>query len=67
MTHMDLIARMLEAAGYAVEVEYTSAVIIVWLDEWPVVIQVKRRPERDGRTIHPVSAPWGQPEFRQLV
>lgn len=43
ITHLDLIARMLETAGYAVEVDYTSALIIVWLDEWPLVIEVKRR------------------------
>jgi hypothetical protein len=43
ITHLNLIARMLEAAGYAVEVDYTSAIIIVWLDEWPIVVEVKRR------------------------
>jgi hypothetical protein len=43
VTHLDLIARLLEAAGYAVEVDYTTAAIIVWLDEWPVSIEVKRR------------------------
>ena len=43
ITHLDLIARMLEAAGYAVEVDYTTAVIIVWLDEWPISMEVKRR------------------------
>jgi len=41
--HLDLIARALEAMGYAVEVDYTSATIIVWLDEWPITIEVKRR------------------------
>ena len=43
ITHLDLIARLLESAGYAVEVDYTSALVIVWLDEWPVVVEVKRR------------------------
>jgi hypothetical protein len=45
--HLDLIARALEAMGYAVEVDYTTAVIIVWLDEWPIAIEVKRRPKSD--------------------
>ncbi|QQS46610.1 MAG: hypothetical protein IPM66_22370 [Acidobacteriota bacterium] len=40
--HLDLIARALEAMGYTVEVDYTSALVIVWLDEWPVVIEVRR-------------------------
>jgi len=47
VVHLDLIARALEAMGYAVEVDYTTAVIIVWLDEWPVAIEVKRRPKSD--------------------
>ncbi|MGH9843628.1 MAG: hypothetical protein ACREEM_33240 [Blastocatellia bacterium] len=38
---LDVIARLLEAAGYAVEVDYTGATIIVWLDAWPVLIKVK--------------------------
>ena len=42
ITHLDLIARLLEAAGYAVEVNYSSAVIVVWLDEWPVIVEVKK-------------------------
>jgi hypothetical protein len=41
--HLDLIARALEAMGYAVEVDYTTAVIIVWLNEWPITIEVKDR------------------------
>jgi len=40
--HLDLIARALESMGYTVEVDYTSALVIVWLDEWPVVIEVRR-------------------------
>jgi hypothetical protein len=43
VTQLNLIARLLEAAGYAIEVDYTTAVIIVWLDEWPVVVELKRR------------------------
>ena len=42
-THLNLIARLLEGAGYAVEVVETSALVIVWLDEWPVVVEVKKR------------------------
>ena len=44
ITHLNLIARLLEAAGYAIDVDYTTAIVIVWLDEWPVVVEVKRRP-----------------------
>ena len=40
---LDVIARLLEAAGYAVEVDYTGATIIVWLDVWPVLIELKTR------------------------
>lgn len=47
ITHLNLIARMLETAGYAVEVDYSSAIVIVWLDEWPIVVEVKRR----GKTL----------------
>ncbi len=43
ITHLNLIARMLEGAGYPVEVDYSTAVIIVWLDEWPVIVEIKRR------------------------
>ncbi len=48
--HLDLIARALESMGYTVEVDYTSALVIVWLDEWPVVIEVRRsgRLKRQG-------------------
>ncbi len=41
--HLDLIARAIEAMGYAVEVDYTTATIIVWLDEWPITIEIKQR------------------------
>jgi len=43
ITHLNLIARMLEAAGYAIEVDYSAGVIIVWLDEWPIIVEVKMR------------------------
>ncbi len=43
VTQLDLIARLLESAGYIVDVDYTTAVIIVWLDEWPITIEVRRR------------------------
>lgn len=50
--HLDLIARALEAMGYAIEVNYTTATIIVWLDEWPVTIEVKRRSGANvGQTV----------------
>jgi hypothetical protein len=49
--HLDLIARALEAMGYAVEVDYTSATIIVWLDEWPIAIEVKQRSESYGNSL----------------
>lgn len=41
--HLDLIARALEALGYGVEVDYSGATIIVWLDEWPALIEVRRK------------------------
>ncbi len=43
ITHLCLIARLLEAAGYAIDVDYTTATIIVWLDEWPVVVEIRKR------------------------
>jgi hypothetical protein len=47
--HLDLIARLLEAAGYAVEVNYSGATIVVWLDEWPVVVEIKTPPKSKRR------------------
>jgi hypothetical protein len=41
--HLCLIARLLEAAGYAIEVDYATAMIIVWLDEWPVAVEIRKR------------------------
>jgi len=47
--HLAQIARLLEAAGYAIEVDDTAAVIIVWLDEWPALVRVKRRKAKGKR------------------
>ena len=44
---LDEIARLLEANGYGVEVNYGSATIIVWTDNWPVVVEVKRQKAKD--------------------
>lgn len=52
--HLNLIARMLETAGYAIEVDYTTAVIIVWLDEWPIVLEVKGIPGSAERLLNGV-------------
>jgi len=38
---LDVIARLLEMNGYAVEVDYAGAVIIVWNENWPIVVAVK--------------------------
>jgi len=40
---LDVIARILELNGYAVEVHYSSATIIVWTENWPVVVEIKRQ------------------------
>lgn len=42
LLHLDLIARLLEAAGYAVEVDYAAATIIVWAENWPIHLSVKK-------------------------
>lgn len=42
ITHLNLIARLLEAAGYAIDVDYGAAVIVVWLDQWPAVVGIKK-------------------------
>ena len=41
--HLDLIARALEAMGYGVEVDYTGATIIVWLENWPALVKVRNQ------------------------
>ena len=46
---MDLIARVLEGLGYGVEVLYAEAKLIVWLAEWPVLVELQRQP----RVIQP--------------
>ncbi|HZT59661.1 MAG TPA: hypothetical protein VFA21_13715 [Pyrinomonadaceae bacterium] len=37
---LDLLARLLEENGYAVEVNYAGATITVWTDEWPIQLRV---------------------------
>lgn len=39
---LDRIARLLEMNGYAVEVDYAGAVIIVWDENWPIVVKIKQ-------------------------
>lgn len=46
---LDVIARLLETCGYAIEVDYTGAVIIVWTDHWPVMVKVKSRKAKGKR------------------
>lgn len=41
--HLDEIAMLLESNGYAVEVSYSGATIIVWTDVWPIVVEVKKQ------------------------
>jgi hypothetical protein len=40
--HLNLIARLLETAGYALDVDYSAATIIVWVDNWPIHLSVKK-------------------------
>jgi hypothetical protein len=40
---LDLLARLLEENGYAVEVDYAGATITVWTEAWPVQLRVARR------------------------
>ena len=53
---LDVIARLLETCGYAIDVDYQSASIIVWCENWPAIVQVKRQPMSDlteqGETNH---------------
>ena len=39
---LDVIARLLESYGFALEVDYPGAVIIVWAENWPLLIKIKR-------------------------
>lgn len=41
--HLDLIANALTALGYVIEVDYTGATIIVWLENWPALVKVKQQ------------------------
>ena len=49
--HLDVIARWLEGNGYAIEVDYATACIVVWLENWPLVLELKHR-----RTAQPSEA-----------
>ena len=40
---LDLLARLLEENGYALEVDYAGATITVWAEAWPVQLRVARR------------------------
>jgi hypothetical protein len=40
--HLNLIARLLETAGYALDVDDSAATIIVWVDNWPIHLSVKK-------------------------
>jgi hypothetical protein len=42
-TQLDVIARLLEACGFAVEVDYPGATIIVWTENWPLLVKVRRQ------------------------
>ena len=45
LVHLDVIAHLLESRGYAIEVDYVSATIIVWAENWPAVIEIQKRKE----------------------
>jgi len=47
---LDVIARLLEAHGFAVEVNYPAATIIVWTDNWPVLVSLKKRSRQPTTT-----------------
>jgi hypothetical protein len=40
---IDVIARLLETAGYAIDVDYVGATIIVWCENWPLLVELKRQ------------------------
>jgi hypothetical protein len=51
--HLDIIARWLEANGYVIEVDYATACIVVWLENWPLVLELKRpRAAQDSTATH---------------
>ena len=37
---LDRLAQLLENNGYAVEVDYTGAAIIVWAEVWPIQLRL---------------------------
>lgn len=39
---LDRLARLLEDHGYAIEVNYTSVTITVWMEEWPIHVRLAR-------------------------
>jgi hypothetical protein len=47
-TQLDVIAHLLEARGFAVEVDYGGATVIVWAENWPLLVKVGRRKAGDG-------------------
>ena len=47
--HLDLIARWLESKGYAIEVDYGTACIMVWVENWPLVLEIKRQPAASAK------------------
>ncbi|MFN0124103.1 MAG: hypothetical protein ACKV2V_26670 [Blastocatellia bacterium] len=46
--HIDRIANLLESHGYAIDVHYQTATIIVWNDNWPVVVEARGRGGGEG-------------------
>lgn len=40
---LDLLARLLEANGYALEVDYAGAAITVWTEAWPIQLRIARK------------------------
>ena len=47
IAHLDVIAGILEGCGYAIEVDYNGATILVWADTWPIQIRVMKRNRGD--------------------
>lgn len=41
--HLNLIACLLESAGYVIDVDYATAAIIVWIENWPLYLSIKQR------------------------
>ena len=53
VVHLDVIARLLESRGYAIEVDYVSATIIVWVENWPIVLEIKRQRAKGRKAAIP--------------